>query len=44
MREELENGGNSAGNDDKENTTNSNKSDGIDDADATYGRKRAMQF
>jgi DNA mismatch repair protein MSH2 len=42
--EELENGGNSAGNDDKENTTNSNKSDGIDDADATYGRKRAMQF
>jgi DNA mismatch repair protein MSH2 len=42
--EELENGGaHSAKSNDKENATTNNNIDG-DDADATYGRKRAMQF
>jgi DNA mismatch repair protein MSH2 len=42
--EELENGGaHSAKSNDKENATTNNNIEG-DDADATYGRKRAMQF
>jgi DNA mismatch repair protein MSH2 len=42
--EELENGGaHSAKSNDKENATTNNNTEG-DDADATYGRKRAMQF
>ena len=42
--EELENGStHSAKSNDKENATTNNNIDG-DDADATYGRKRAMQF